>query len=166
MNKGRTIRSYDYVNHSYEAVRDALSAGETTVYHNATKAAELHAHAVTSELRVDIGGIKVGTDIAISVKKIEDRPKEGTSPPMARFKLEWASTKLPSLFPFMNAELSIYPLTGRETQIDFLGTYEPPMGLLGDALDAVIGHRIAEASVHQFIKNVGAYLRSELPNQE
>ena len=62
----------------------------------------------------------------------------------------------------MRGELAIYPLTGRETQIDFSGTYEPPMGWLGSAVDAVVGHRIAEASVDRFVKQVAEYLRSNL----
>jgi hypothetical protein len=66
----------------------------------------------------------------------------------------------------MNAELSIYPLTAKETQLDFLGTYDPPLGVLGDALDAIVGHRIGEASVHRFIQNVATYLRSELSKSE
>ena len=69
---------------------------------------------------------------------------------------------MPRLFPFMKAELSIYPLTATETQLDFLGSYEAPFGVLGGAVDAVVGHRIAEASVHRFIKDVAAYLRTEL----
>ena len=56
----------------------------------------------------------------------------------------------------------IYPLTATETQLDVLGRYEPPMGVLGDAVDAVVGNRIAEASVHRFIADVATYLRTHL----
>jgi hypothetical protein len=62
----------------------------------------------------------------------------------------------------MSAELSIYPLTATETQLDFLGRYEPPLGAVGGAVDAVVGHRIAEASVHRFLSDVAAYLRRSL----
>jgi hypothetical protein len=44
-----------------------------------------------------------------------------------------------------------YPLTATETQLDFWGIYEPPLGAVGKAMNAIIGHRIAEASVHRFI---------------
>jgi hypothetical protein len=62
----------------------------------------------------------------------------------------------------MKAELSIYPLTGTETQLDFLGLYEPPFGALGKAMNAIVGHRIAEVSVHRFISDVAGYLRQAL----
>jgi hypothetical protein len=46
----------------------------------------------------------------------------------------------------MKADLSIYPLTATETQLDFKGVYEPPLGPLGEAVNAIVGHRIAEVS--------------------
>jgi hypothetical protein len=45
--------------------------------------------------------------------------------------LEWETATMPSLFPLMKGELSIYPLTATETQLDFLGFYEPPFGAVG-----------------------------------
>ena len=49
-----------------------------------------------------------------------------------------------------------------ETQLDFSGQYEPPLGAVGDAVDALVGHRIAEASVHRFVTDVARYLREHL----
>ena len=43
-----------------------------------------------------------------------------------RLVLEWEAATMPRLFPLMKAELSIYPLTATETQMDFSGLYEPP----------------------------------------
>ncbi len=73
---------------------------------------------------------------------------------------------MPQMFPLMKAELCFYPLTATETQLDFSGKYEAPFGFLGNAVDAVVGYRIAEASVHRFIENVAAHLKSELSKQE
>ena len=36
------------------------------------------------------------------------------------------------------------------------------LGVVGDAMDALVGRRIAEASVHRFINDVARYLREEL----
>jgi hypothetical protein len=64
----------------------------------------------------------------------------------------------------MKGELALYPITATETQLDFGGSYEPPMGALGAALDAVVGHRIADASIHRFLSDVAHHLRSTLGN--
>ena len=159
MSKGREIHCYDYVNHPYEQVRDALSKDARAVFQSATKAAASRAQSIASELRIDIGGIGIEADIRVSVKKIEVRPRATMSRPATRLQLEWRAARTPRLFPLMKADLSIYPLTATETQLDFKGLYEPPLGLLGKAVNAMVGHRIAEVSVHRFVSNVAQYLR-------
>jgi hypothetical protein len=69
MSIGREIRCYDYVNHPYTQVRDALSNDAPGLFQSATKAAASRAHSVASELHVDLGGIGVEADIRISVIK-------------------------------------------------------------------------------------------------
>ena len=161
MSKGREIRCYDYVNHPYEHVRDALRQDALTVFQSATKAAASRAQSIAAELHVDIGGIGVMTDIKISVKNVEEKV-DAVWAPATRLLLEWEAATMPRLFPLMKAELSIYPLTATETQLDFLGLYEPPFGAVGKAMNAIVGHRIAEVSVHRFISDVAAYLRKAL----
>src|SRR5579863_603688 len=161
MSKGREIRCYDYVNHPYEQVRDALRQDAITVFQSATKAAASRAQSVASELHVDVGGIGVKSDIRISVKNVEEKVF-GMSTPTTRLLLEWEAATMPRLFPLMKAELSIYPLTATETQLDLWGLYEPPFGVVGKAMNAIVGHRIAEASVHRFISDVAGYLRQAL----
>lgn len=160
MTKRREIRSYDYVNHPYERVRDALRQDALTVFQSATKAAASRAQSVAAELHVDVGGIGVKADVRISVKKVGEKVQDAT--PSTSLLLEWESATMPRLFPLMKAELSIYPLTATETQLDFSGLYEPPLGVVGKAMNALVGYRIAEASVHRFVSDVAEYLRTTL----
>jgi hypothetical protein len=162
MSKGPEIHVYDYVNHSYEQVRNALSKDAPAVFQSATKAAAARAQSVASELRVDIGGIAIEADIRVCVKDIAVKDREGMSDPLTRLQLEWEAAAMPRLFPLMKADLFIYPLTSTETQLDFKGLYEPPFGALGKAVNAVVGHRIAEASVHRFVTEVAEHLRQTL----
>jgi hypothetical protein len=81
---------------------------------------------------------------------------------VTRLSLAWEAADSPRLFPFMQAQLAVYPLTATETQLDFSGRYEPPLGALGTAMNAMVGHRIAEASVHRFLADVARHLRGEL----
>ncbi|HZP16501.1 MAG TPA: hypothetical protein VFB00_00950 [Terriglobales bacterium] len=160
--KPREIRCYDYVNHAYERVRDALTRDAPSVFQSATKSAVSRAQSVAAELRVDVGGIGVKADVKIAVKKIEEKVRDANPAPVTRLAIEWEAAKMPRLFPLMKAELAVYPLTPTETQLDFSGVYEPPFGALGKAMDAVAGHRIAEASVHSFVNDVAGYLRQAL----
>jgi hypothetical protein len=162
MSKGRQIHCYDYVNHPYEQVRGGLTKDAPAVFQSATKAAASRARSIVSELRIEIGGIGIEAEIRVSIKNIEVKDREAMSGPATRLQLEWEAARMSRLFPLMKAELSIYPITATETQLDFKGVYEPPLGPLGKAVNAMIGHRIAEAAVHRFVTDVAEYLRKSL----
>jgi hypothetical protein len=152
----RAVRAYDYVNHRYEHVRDALKADALGIFQQATHAAEARGGEVAASLSVDVSGLQVSKDIDITVGAIH----EDTSPSaVTHVELEWRASESPRLFPVMKGDLKVYPLTATETLVDFNGEYEPPMGLIGGAIDAVVGHRLAEASVHRFVVAVVERLR-------
>ncbi len=158
----REIRSFDYVNSAYARVRAALTKDAASVFRAATQAAAGRTHSVASALKVEIAGIQFGKEIEIAVKELKPRTPSAS---VTRLKLDWKAAKAPGLFPMMKAELAIYPLTATETQLDFSGKYEPPLGWLGTAVNAVVGHRIAEASVHRFVGEVAHYLRTEIERE-
>jgi hypothetical protein len=162
MATGRKIRSYDYVNHPYDRVRDTLKQNALAVFQSATKAAASRAESVAAELHVDFAGVGVKADIKILVKGVEENAAGATSSASTRLLLEWEAATLPRLFPLMQGELSVYPLTSTETQLDFSGIYEPPFGAVGKTMNAIVGHRIAEVSVHRFVSDVAGYLRQAL----
>jgi len=159
MDKRLQIRGYDYVNHPYDRVRDVLKTNALAVFKSATKAAASRAESVAAELHVDFGGLGLKADIDIVIQGIEEKPASSLSVPSTTLRLEWKSASLPQLFPLMQGELSVYPLTSTETQVDFSGIYEPPFGAVGKTMNAIAGHRIAEASVHRFVSDVAGYLR-------
>src|SRR5262245_39818959 len=107
MSKGREIRCYDYVNHSYERVRDALKSDALSVFQSATKAAASRAQSIAAELHVDLGAVAIKSDIKISVKSIDEKVVAAKRTPVTRLQLEWEAAKMPRLFPLMKAELSV-----------------------------------------------------------
>ena len=157
---GRDIRSFDYVNHPYDHVRDALKANATEVFRAATNAARSRLESVASVLRVNVGALEISTAIDIEVGAIVEVPGGPGRPRMLEIPVRWKAAERSGLFPVMTAQLDVYPLTATETQLDFHGQYDPPLGVLGSAVDAAVGHRIAEASVHRFVSEVAQYLRA------
>jgi hypothetical protein len=158
----REIRSYDYVNHPYAAVRDALVKDPAGVLRAATTAAASRGRAVAAALHVNIGPLDIGAEIALTVGDITEQIHDAPASRVTRIPIEWSAVQRAALFPMMNAELSVYPLTATETQLDFLGRYETPLGIVGGAIDAMVGHRIAEASVHRLVADVANYLREQV----
>jgi hypothetical protein len=157
------LRCYDYVNHPYARVRDALRDQLGAIFERATKGAAGRAEALAASLKVDVGPLEIGTDIAIELVGMEER-EEGPigRTPTTFIRLRWKAARAAALFPSMDAEIIVYPLSRGETQLELHGRYSPPMGAVGSALDSLVGHRIADASVHRFITDVAGFLRREL----
>jgi hypothetical protein len=163
MSKGRDIRAFDYVNQPYERVRDALDAGALAIFQRATKLAEERGNDLLSSLKVHVAGLDISKDIAIRVgKPTEERTAHSELTRVTRIPVEWEAADEPQLFPEMKGEIAIYPLSFTETQVELTGHYHAPLGLLGSAVDAIVGHRLAEASVHGFVRAVVDRLRHEL----
>jgi hypothetical protein len=152
------IRSYDYVNLPYAQVRAGLVADPTAVFRAATRAAAARGRSIAGELRLTVAGVDVAAEIVFSIGTITDETG-GPFGRTTRIPVSWEAAAHPQWFPLMDGVLSLYPLTATETQLDFLGRYDPPLGVVGEAIDALAGHRIAEASVHRFIADVARYLR-------
>ena len=161
MTRSGEVHCYDYVNRPYLTVRDALAKDPSGIFQRATVTTAARASAIGAELHVKLGPVAVTTEITIRIVSVEDTTELGQ--PATRIVLEWNATHRSSMFPTMRATLSIYALSPTETQLDLLGNYGPPMGVVGDAIDKVVLHRIAEASAHHFVRDVSAYLRAELP---
>ena len=163
MTAEREIRCYEYVNHGYERVSRLLVADPTGLFQRATSTAAARAEALVSKLKVSVAGLEVGKDVKIEVDSVAtDRhpPGEITGPAMA-LTIHWSAATGAAFFPSMRAELLVYPLSAEETQLDLRGWYTPPGGLVGGAADALVGHRVAEASVHRFLQDVAARLSAE-----
>jgi len=157
----REIRAFDYVNQPYERVRDALRSDAGGIFHSATEVAEARTGELVASLSLEVKGIALTKEITIRIGDIREEPGPKLSH-VTHIELDWQAKGSPGLFPTMKADLAVYPLSGTETQIDLRGQYEPPLGALGGAIDAIVGHRIAEASIHRFVTAVAERLR-QLP---
>ena len=138
------VRVYEYVNRPYERVGEVLRLDAIGVFQRATASATARARALVSTMRANLGPVELGADVVVRVTSVEEE-RDAPLGPRTRLHLEWQATKHPELFPTMDATLDVYGLAPNETQVDFHGQYRPPLGVVGAAIDAVIGHRIAQA---------------------
>lgn len=163
MAEPRRLRFYGYVERPYEQVRALLCAEPLALLARATTSAAKRAQELVANLRVGIGGVEIGVDVRTTVHQVrEEEPLVGL-PPVTCVELGWEAVRAPALFPLMRAQLSAWPTLSSETQLEIEGDYQPPFRGLGNTLDAVILHRVAQASVHRFLEDVIAQIRRELP---
>ena len=161
MSDPRHLRCYQYVNVEYERVRQAVRRDAAGIFQRATATAASRAQELASTLRVSVGALEIGADIRIVVREVSDK-QSPLGEPRTEIELSWSATSAAALFPSMEATLSLYPLSAHETQLDLDGRYRPPLGAVGQALDALVGHRIAEASVLRFLQEVASRINAEL----
>lgn len=73
--------------------------------------------------------------------------------------MTWQPTGVGTLFPVLDADLEIGALGSNRTQLGINARYRPPLGTLGRALDRALLHRIAEATVKDFLDHTGQAIR-------
>jgi hypothetical protein len=157
------IHCYEYVNRPYERVSEALVLGAVSIFQRATQSAAARASSIVSTLKVDIGHVEIGKDVVITVQRIDrtaHASRLGTE--ATELALEWHASEGEALFPHMHATLIAYSLSPTETQLELVGSYDPPAGFVGAIADGLVGHRIAEAAAHRFVDDVAGRLSVEL----
>ena len=160
----KELHCYQYVNRPFDAVREALVLDAVALFERGTTSATGRAHALVSKLKVSVAGLEVGKDVVVKVTRVDRQAHVAgrVASEAVTFDLEWKADSSASLFPSMKATLSAYPLGANETQLDLVGHYEPPGGVVGSAADWLVGHRVAEASVKRFLDDVAQRLSEEL----
>jgi len=61
-------------------------------------------------------------------------------------------------FPVFQGFFEIQPLSSYDVQIALLGYYHAPFGTIGAAFDAVLGRRIAEATIRHLVEEIAAQI--------
>jgi hypothetical protein len=70
----------------------------------------------------------------------------------ARLPLRWdASGPGSSLFPALDADITLVPDGEHATMLTLTGVYRPPLGMVGAMLDRAILNRVATATIRDFI---------------
>lgn len=69
--------------------------------------------------------------------------------------MTWRATGPNRVFPQLDADVEVAALGPSRTQLSISARYRPPMGAAGRALDRALLHRVAEATIKDFLDRVG-----------
>lgn len=166
MSEPRKLRCYGYVDRPYEQVRQLLRQQAMALLQRATSSASARASSLAAKLKLEVAGIELGVDARTYLQRIREEEPVAGLPPVTCLEIGWEARQTPGLFPVMRAEVSFWPLTSDETQLEIAGDYRPPLGAVGTVVDATVGHLIAEAVVHKFLEDIVAEIRKELPEAQ
>lgn len=109
-----------------------------------------HGHTVLAEVGFPMGSRRVGKQVEIELGDSVETASRTWLP------LSWKATGAGAFFPSLEGELEAAPLGKDLTQIGLSARYKPPFGVLGSTLDRMFLHRVAEATVQDFIQRVAA----------
>ena len=103
-------------------------------------------------LRLRVGPIKslpmLGKTVTLHAEQPIERGEVTVVP------LTWHATGSQGLFPVLNADLEVAALSPTFTQLTLRGHYQPPLGAVGQRLDQLLMHRVAEATIRAFMRRL------------
>jgi hypothetical protein len=83
-------------------------------------------------------------------------------PSMTSLPLVWEPVGLEGLLPRLDANLELGGLGQDRTQLAISARYRPPLGAVGRTVDRVLLHRVAEATVKDFLDRVGEAIANQV----
>ncbi len=104
-------------------------------------------------------GFEVGEDrrverpVRIEIGDPVSVPSTSTTLPIV-----WTAERGGRALPRLDADIEIAALGARRTQLSMSARYRPPLGIVGRVLDKALLHRVAEATVKDFLDRVGERL--------
>jgi hypothetical protein len=121
------------------------------------RAAEDRGQHLLAEVGFDVDTRRVDKEVQIELGA------PFTSPGRMALPMTWRAAGLERLFPQLDADLEIAALGPRRTQLSISARYRPPLGALGRAFDRALLHRVAEATIKDFVDRVAERLTSRQP---
>jgi len=106
---------------------------------------------LTGLVRVGPLGAAPGLSKLVEVQLL-DPVSRGDSAVLA---LRWEATGPGGgLFPVLDADMALTPAGAHSTRLSLAGSYRPPFGAVGAALDRAILHKVADATIRSLLTRV------------
>jgi hypothetical protein len=148
------LRAFVEIRMPAEAAVGALrQLPQTLVESFAVKAID-HGRTVLAEVGFPMAGWRVGKQVEIELGDPVETPSRTWLP------LWWKATGPGGFFPSLEGELEAAALGKNLTQIGLSARYKPPFGVVGTTLDRMFLHRVAEATIQDFLQRVAEAVES------
>jgi hypothetical protein len=77
--------------------------------------------------------------------------------------MSWRPEGGQPLFPSLDADIEVAALGPTRAQLSVSARYRPPLGVLGRVVDRALLHRVAEATLKDFLDQAGGAIRALVP---
>ena len=147
------LRAYVELNLAIAEVEEALVRSPAEWIPGLASSAEERGDQLLAEVGFPVGGLQVGKRVEIELGPPVRTPSRTWLP------VTWRATGPRGIFPSLEGELEVAALGRHLTQLGLSARYKPPFGLVGQYLDRALLHRVAEATIRDFVERVAVALR-------
>jgi hypothetical protein len=144
------LRYYVELDLPAEQARAALLASPSTWLPTLADGAVERAEPLLAEVGVGPGGLRLAKRVAVRLGNPVQFPSKLSLP------MTWEPGG--RLLPRLEGELELGTLGRTRTQLAISGRYDPPLGTVGRTVDRLALHRVAEATIKDFLDRVAAML--------
>lgn len=149
------LRYYCELAQGFEATADRLLDAPESWLPVLASSASVRARLLLAEVGFDLAGRRVGKHVRVRLGTAMRSPERLVLP------LTWRATGPSSLFPAFEGELEVGALGSGRSQLVISVNYRPPLGAVGRTFDRLALHRVAEATIKDFLDRAAARLASE-----
>lgn len=139
------VSDFLFVERPWQEIAGAITNMSTDAWSESGILAAISGH----ELTLAIGPSQSASILRKRVRIFAEPPR--TTDRAVVIPLHWAATRVPWLFPTMDADLEISPLSEDRSRVAISGMYQPPLGVAGRTADALALHHVAEATVRALL---------------
>jgi hypothetical protein len=136
-----------------QAVEQALLASPATWLPRLADQAGILGEDLLAEVGLGPAGRGLRKRVQVELGQVVHHPSRTT------LAMTWQPTGAGALFPVLEADLEIGALGAHRTQLALSASYRPPLGSVGRAIDRALLHRVAEATVKDFLDQVGVAIQ-------
>jgi hypothetical protein len=140
----------------FEEVQETLLNRPQDWVPGLAEGAEERSDRLLAEVGFGSPGRRVGKRVAIELSRPFFLASKTILP------ITWHATGPESLFPSLEADLEVAQLSQNRTQLSVSARYRPPLGALGRAIDKAMLHRVAEATIKDFLDRTGEAIQARL----
>jgi hypothetical protein len=132
-----------------EAVEQALLASPANWLPHLADRAGQHGQDLLVEVGIGAPDRGLRKQVRVSFGPLVRHPSRTT------LAMTWRPTGAGTLFPVLEAELDVGTLGGCRSQLALNASNRPPLSVVGRAVDRALLHRVAEATVKDFLDQMG-----------
>lgn len=142
------LRTYVELDLSFDEAESALLGAPEDWVPGLLRDAEGRGHELLAEVGFAVEDRRVDREVEISLG-MPHRSGAATRVP-----LSWSAATGTRLFPRLEGDIEVAALGPNRSQLSIDARYRPPLALVGRALDRALLHRVAEATIGDFVNRI------------